>query len=118
MPVSWVEHRGHQILYVDYRRLGSSECIDTLHAHAAAVHASPEPVLTLVDGRGAHFTNEFMWAAKAAGSTNNLWTRKRAAVGADGFNRVLLALFNEAASPVPMEAFGTIEEALEYLTRP
>jgi hypothetical protein len=118
MPVSWVEHRGRRVLYVDYRNLGSPECIGTLHAQEAAIAASPAPVLTLVDLRGAQFSNEFMWAARVAGPSNNTWTMKRAAVGADGFNRVLLARFNEAVAPVTMKAFPTIEEALDYLTEP
>ena len=52
MPVSWVEHRGQRILYVDDRNLGPTECVDTLREQAAAIGAAPEPVLTLEDARG------------------------------------------------------------------
>jgi hypothetical protein len=118
MPVSWIDHRGHRILYVDYRNLGASACLETLAEQVAAIEAAPEPVLTLVDARGARFNGEFMEAAKAAGSKNTLRTRRRAVVGSEGFKKVLLVFFNLAAAPVAMEPFTTLEEALAYLTRP
>jgi hypothetical protein len=118
MPVSWIEHRGRHILYVDYRNLGTTECVDTLHEHVAAMDATPAAVLTLVDARGAVFGSEFMDAAKAAGPRNTPRTLKRAIVGAEGFKKVLLMFFNQAAAPVPMRPFVTMEEALDYLTEP
>jgi hypothetical protein len=117
MSVSWIEHGGQSILYVDYRNLGSEACIATLREHAAAIAAAPEPVLTLVDARGAKFDSEFMQAAKAAGPQNTKKTRKRAIVGAEGLKGLLLGFFNVAAAPVPMMPFPTIEEALAYLTK-
>ena len=119
MPVSWVEHGGQRILYVDYRNLGPSECIDTLREQTAAIAAAADPVLTLVDARGVVFTSEFMAAAKADGPRNTKRTRRRAIVGTDGgFRKVLLILFNIVATPVPMQPFATVEEALAYLTGP
>jgi hypothetical protein len=118
MPVSWVEHRGHDILYVDYRGLGPSECLDTLHDQVAAIEGSAEPVRTLVDGRGASFSGEFMRVAKAAAPRNTVRTIKRAAVGAEGIKEMLLTFFNVAAAPVPLKAFGSVAEALDYLTEP
>jgi hypothetical protein len=118
MPVSWVEHRGHDVLYVDYRNLGPAECLETLHDQATAIDGAREPVLTLVDARGVVFGSEFMRVAKIAAMPNTARTRKRAVVGADGFNKVLLAFFNSAATPVPMKPFATIEEALDYLAAP
>jgi hypothetical protein len=118
MPVSWVEHRGQCILYVDCRNLGSTRCLDTLREATAAIATAPEPVLTLVDGRGARFDGEFMRAAKESGPQNSSRTRKRAAVRADGPNELLLGLFNVSAAPVPMKPFATIEEAAAYLTEP
>jgi hypothetical protein len=116
MPVSWVEHRGQSILYVDYRNLGPAEWLDTLRQQGAAIDSAPGPVLTLVDARGVRFGSEFMHAATAAGPKNTPRTLKRAVVGAEGFGEMLLKFFNFAAGPVPMKAFPTIEEALDYLT--
>ncbi len=118
MPVSWVEHRGKSILYVDYRGLGSTECLVTLRDQAAAIAAAPEPVLTLVDARGAKFDSQFMDAAKALGPQNSTRTRKRAIVGAEGLKGLLLGFFNVVATPVPMMPFKTVDEALAYLTEP
>lgn len=118
MPVTWVEHRGRNILYVDYRNLGPSECLDTLHDQAAEIAAAPEPVLTLIDGRGAEFNSEFMRVAKVTAPRNTKRTRKRAAVGAEGISGLLLTFFNVAAAPVPMMPFATVDEALAYLTEP
>jgi hypothetical protein len=118
MPVSWIEHRGHRILYVDYRNLEPAACIALLGRQVAAIEAAPEPVLTLVDARGARFTGEFMAAAKEAGQRNTGRTRRRAIVGSEGFKKVLLVFFNVAAAPVTMEPFTTMEEALAYLTAP
>jgi hypothetical protein len=118
MPVSWIEHHGRRILYVDYRNLGTTECVDTLHEHVAAMDATSVPVLTLVDARGAVFGSEFMEAAKAVGPRNTARTLKRAIVGAEGFKKVLLMFFNQVAAPVPMEPFATMEEALAYLAEP
>jgi hypothetical protein len=118
MPVSWVEHRGHSILYVDYRNLGSTGCLATLREHAAAIAAAPEPVLTLVDARGAKFDSQFMDAAKALGPQNTRRTRKRAIVGAEGLKGLLVGFFNVVAAPVPMVPFPSIDEALAYLSEP
>ena len=118
MPVTWVEHRGKSILYVDYRGLGPTECLVTLRDQAAAIAAAPEPVLTLVDARGAKFDSQFMDAAKALGPQNSTRTRKRAIVGAEGLKGLLLGFFNVVATPVPMMPFKTVDEALAYLTEP
>jgi hypothetical protein len=118
MPVSWVEHRGQSILYVDYRNLGSAGCLETLQAQSEAVDASPGPVLTLVDARGARFDSEFMQAAKVAGARNNARTLKRAVVGAEGLKGLLLGFFNVVAGSAPMRPCSTIEEALDYLVEP
>jgi hypothetical protein len=118
MPVSWIEHGGCRILYVDFRDLGSAECLATLHDATAAIAAAPEPVLTLVDGRGAKFDSEFMQAAKEVAPQNSQRTRKRAGVGAQGLKGFLVGLYNVAAAPVALRPFPTIEEALAYLTEP
>jgi hypothetical protein len=118
MPVSWLEHRGQRILYVDYRNLREDGCIVTLHEHADAVAAAPEPVLTLVDARGAVFGSEFMRTAKLLAPRNTERTLKRAVLGAEGIKEVLLAFFNQVAAPVPMRPCATLEEALAYLTEP
>jgi hypothetical protein len=118
MPVSWVEHRGHDVLYVDYRNLGPAGCLETLHDQAAEVDAAREPVRTLVDARGAVFGSDFLDVAKIAARPNTVRTLKRAIVGADGFAREMLASFNASAGPVQMVPFATIEEALDYLTGP
>jgi hypothetical protein len=118
LPVSWVEHRGHSILYVDYRGLDSAGCLATLAEQVAAVDAAPGPVLTLVNGRGVKFGSEFLHAAKLAGPKNTPRTVKRAVVGAEGFGEVVLQFFNLAAGAVPMVPFQTLEEALDYLAEP
>jgi hypothetical protein len=118
MRVNWVEHRGHNILYVDYRGLGSTECVDTLYEATLEITTASEPVLTLVDARGARFDSHFMKAAKAAGPQNTERTLKRAVVGAEGLNGLLLGFFNAVAGPVPMKPFSTIEDALAYLVEP
>jgi hypothetical protein len=118
MPVSTIEHRGHRILYVDYRNLGEPECVQTLREHAAVVEAAPAPVLTLVDARGAVFGGEFIRAAKVAEPRNTSWTVKRAAIGVEGVKEMMLAFFNASASPAPIRPFATLDEALAYLTEP
>jgi hypothetical protein len=113
-----MEHGGRRILYVDFRNLGSVECLDTLREATASIAAAPEPVLTLVDGRGAKFDSQFMQAAKDAAPQNSRRTRKRAGVGAEGLKGLLVGFYNVAAAPVELKPFPTIEEALAYLTEP
>jgi hypothetical protein len=118
MPVSWVQHRGEHVLYVDYRNLDPAGCIETLHFQAAEIDAARDPVRTLVDARGAVFGSDFLQVAKIAARPNTVRTLKRAIVGADGFARVMLDSFNASAGPVQMVPFATIEAALDYLTAP
>jgi hypothetical protein len=118
MPASWVEHCGHSIIYVDYRGLGTTECVATLHEHTALADAARGPLLTLVDARGAVFGSEFMQAAKAAAPLNTRRTAKRAIVGVEGIKGVLLTSYNAVAAPVPLKPFATVDEALDYLARP
>jgi hypothetical protein len=118
VPVSWVEHRGHSVLYVDYRGLDAAECLATLREQGAAVDAAPGPVLTLVNARGVKFGSEFLHAAKIAGPKNTPRTHKRAVIGAEGLGEVVLGFFNLAAGAVPMVPFQAVEEALDYLVEP
>jgi hypothetical protein len=118
MPVSWLEHRGQRILYADFRGLGETECLDTLHEHLAALDAAARPVLTLVDARGTFFDAQFFQLAKAAAPQATARTRRRAVVGVEGIKQVLLMLYNHAAEPVPAMPCATVDEALAYLTEP
>jgi hypothetical protein len=118
MPVSWIEHGGRRILYVDFRNLSPADCLDTLRQATASIAAAPEPVLTLVDGRGAKFDSQFLQAAKASAPQNSKRTRKRAGVGGEGLKGLLVEFYNVAAAPVELKPFLTIEEALAYLIEP
>jgi hypothetical protein len=118
MPLSWVEHRGHRILYVDYSGLGKVECLALLREHAAALDASQGLVLTLVNARGAVLGSEFLHAASAAAPRNTRRTLRRAIVGVEGFALEMLEFFNLKTGPAQMKAFETFDEALAYLTGP
>ena len=117
MPVTWLEHLGHRILYVDYRGLHDQAALEVLHEQRAALESETAPVPVLVDVRGAVLGSDFMRLAKVTAPRNTPLTSRRAIVGAEGVKEVLLMGFNAQAAPVPMHRFATVEEALEYLTR-
>lgn len=115
MPISWLEHKGKNILYVDYRGQTGADLIKTLEAAYKTVTKARGKTLVLDDFTGAVLDSAFMARAKELGTPKGERKSGRtAAIGVGGLKPILLSGYNIATGAGIMP-FDTREEALEWL---
>lgn len=118
MPISWMEHQGCKILYVDYRKQSGASLIETLEAAYKTVTQSQGSVLVLDDFTGAVLDSAFMGRAKELGQPKGERKSGRtAAVGVGGLKQILLDGYNHTTGAGIMP-FDTLDEALDWLVKP
>jgi hypothetical protein len=118
MPVSYLEHRGKRILYVDYSLCKTQEeTIQVLEEAAREFEKSPTKLLSLDNYNDAYASEEFMKRAKELGKTTISAKREKGAIiGLKGIKRVLLSSYNVFVKD-SLTPFDTKEEALEFLAK-
>ncbi len=115
MPISWIEHKGKRILYVDYSRLSGADLITTLEAAYITVTEAPGKTLVLDDFTGAILDPGFMNRAKELGQPKGERKSGRtAAIGVGGLKPILLQGYNNTTGAGIMP-FDSKEEALDWL---
>lgn len=118
MPISWIAHQGHQILYVDYRNLSGSALIQTLEEAYRTVTQAAGKTLVLDDFTGAVLDSGFMARAKELGQPKGERKSARtAAIGVGGLKPILLQGYN-LATDAGIMPFDSKEEALDWLVAP
>jgi hypothetical protein len=120
MPAKWIEYKGRQVLYADYRKLSSKEFVALLEEADRLILASPNKVLYLGNIEDAAVSREVMdWLRRHGPDTAKKKVEKIAILGVTGVKKVLMdavtGIFAKVA--VPARPFKTEEEALEWLVK-
>jgi hypothetical protein len=115
MNVSWVSHKGTQILYIDYRGAKTTEeMIATLERGVQALLASSKPVPVLSNYMDAPASSEFMTKVKETGTLNKGRSCKMAVTGIDGIKAILVRAYIRVTGG-QLQVCATEAEALDYL---
>jgi hypothetical protein len=118
MPVSWREHAGKRLLFVDFSgQIQEQALLETLEAAMKIISQSRVPLRILVDIRGCNLPPKVMARAKELATPEATRKSERVAViGVDsGIRRILLNAYTRATKS-PMRAFDTEAVALAHLT--
>jgi len=116
MSVSYIIHKGKQILYIDYSNCKCiADTIDVLEEVKNEFYITSGIWLTLNDFRIGYGSVEFLKKAiKYAQEIFNTRPSKNAAIGVVGYKNGLLLGYNFVINE-KVVAFDTMEEALDYL---
>ena len=116
MPANWIEYKGKEILFIDYRGLGLDESLETLDRAGEMIAERKKKILILVDTRDAYTSPEFMTRLKESGKEMSSLMEKQAIVGITGLKAILLNAYNRFTGSA-LRPFSTLEEAKEWLVR-
>ena len=118
MPISFITHKGKEILYCDFRNLNTDEkLIENLELVVKFLRESPETssFLVLTDYRGSNVGSDFMESAKKYGKEiMNQKTEKGAILGIFGIKKILLKAYTRFSGE-NLIPFDSEEEAKDYL---
>jgi len=116
MPASWIEHRGRQILFFDYRdQKSDEEMIATLEAGSAMMQPLRRALLLYNDFEGSVIGSAYMKRVKEVGQMNKLLIGRSALTGISGLKIIFLNAYLRATGERNTRAFATREEALDFL---
>ncbi len=116
MAVNWIEYKGKEILFIDYRGLRWEKQLEMLELAEKIILERKEGVLILVDTTDAATSPEFMARMKEGGKRIKLFVEKQAVVGIKGLKGILLDAYNRITGST-LRAFPTQEKAKEWLVK-
>ncbi len=118
MGLSYINHKGKKIMYVDYTHCKNpKEMIEVLNEVRREYERTTETFVAIADFRGNFGSSEFMKEANKLGKDIlDKRTLKTAVLGVTGIKKILLNAYNAIVSN-KLVAFDTREEALEYLVK-
>jgi hypothetical protein len=116
--ITTIQHKGKEILSVDFSNLKGEEVVALIQQIPEATERLSE-LLILVDGTNSRGSMESMAAFKDIFAELGLdehaaGTMKAAGIGASGLGKILFDGLVRL-SPIPMRAFGSRAEALDWL---
>ncbi|MDB4835391.1 hypothetical protein OAH12_02270 [Cyclobacteriaceae bacterium] len=117
MPIKWIEHKGKQILYVDYRMLSPKKTMELIYEAAEISRKSEGGVLVVSNFEKVAITCQIMEEAKVLGKeVFKDKTAKSAVLGVTGMKRILLSIYCQFTKD-KVVAFGSLEKAVDYLVK-
>jgi phenylalanyl-tRNA synthetase beta subunit len=116
MSASWIDYKGKEILFIDYRGLGMEESLETLNRANEMMQERGGKILVLVDTRDTYTSPEFMARLKESGKQLGSVMEKQAVVGITGLKAILLDAYNRFTG-ASLRPFSTQEEAKEWLVQ-
>lgn len=115
MPISFIEHKGEKILFVDYTSCKSiDEMVKLLDDVRRLYERSTTKFKALNDFTGVSANNDFLNHANRYKELFDAKTERTAILGVTGVKKILLNGYNIFVKNKQMP-FSTKEEALEYL---
>lgn len=116
MSITYIPHKGKQIMYIDYSQCKTVEqTLEVLEAVKREYEKTDGQILTLNNFEGAFGSSEYMKKANEYGKEIfNKRTAKNAALGVSGIKKILLHGYNAVVKD-KIKPFNTKEEALDYL---
>jgi len=116
MPATWIEHRGRQVLFFDYRgQKTDRELIDTLEAGSAMMQPLRHPALLYNDFEDSIIGSVFMKRVKQVGRMNARLIDRSALTGISGLKVIFFNAYLRATGERSTRAFSTRDEALDFL---
>ena len=113
MSATWIEHKGKQILYVDFRNLRDEKVIETVEEEARLIRQSPTNVLVLANVAGATIAS--LEKLKSIGKSDiHPKIAKSALIGISGLKDILLRAYNSFTGS-STQSFPSEAAALDWL---
>ncbi len=117
--VKWIEHKGKQIIFLDYTKLNPRDgesFIDVLDEAKEFVLAAGNNLLVLVDIRNSYGDSKITKRLKQDGKLEKPQIKKEAVVGISGAKEILLKGIN-LFSNIGITPFKDLEEAKDWLVK-
>ncbi len=116
--MTWIEHKGKQILFSDYSNLGAEELIAVVREADATFseyqHNPPGSLLTLVDFENSVASKEVVNTLKTSAMLWRPLYKKQAVVGLEPLHNVFLRAVNKFTD-LEFLPFKTRKAALDWL---
>ena len=113
MSATWIEHKGKQILYVDFRNLRDEKVEETVEEEVRMINNSPIKVLVLANVAGATIAS--LEKLKRVGKADiHPKIAKSALIGVTGLKEILLRGYNTFTGS-SSQAFPSEDAALDWL---
>jgi hypothetical protein len=118
MAISWIEHKGKKILYIDYRgSKNDDELLKILQEQIKIVQSSSSKVLTLSNFTNVFLSSKFMDEVKKAGKEiGTIKIERTALIGIEGIKNILLSSYLLFTGDKNTKSFGSENEAKDWLT--
>jgi hypothetical protein len=117
MPVEWINYKGCQILYCDYRNMkNDDELLENLKKEAEIYEKTQSKILCLNDYRDAVLSKVFMDKITEVGKLNKGKTLKAAILGITGLKKILLIGYSKITGEA-IKPFDDEISAKEYLIK-
>lgn len=115
MPVQWIDYKGFQILYSDYRGLKTEEqMLENLKKEAEIYQKTTFKILSLNDYRDTVVSKAFMDKITELGKQHKGRTQKAAVIGISGMKSILFNGYAKLTGE-PARCFDNEMSAKEYL---
>jgi hypothetical protein len=115
--VKFIEHRGKQILFVDYVNCDATTLKELIiEGHRVLAKMPPKSALTLNDVTGTYFDQESVRLLKETVVANDPYVKRGAVIGISGLQSLIYSAV-QAFSRRKIPTFSTKEEALDWLVK-
>jgi hypothetical protein len=115
--VEWIEYKGKQLLYCDYRNLYDDDVIRLIKIVDEVVLSSErKDLLKINDVRGQFATSAILPEIKRSSKLQKPYLKKSAYVGITGVKKILLDAINRVSN-IGAKPFTDIETAKEWLVQ-
>jgi hypothetical protein len=115
--VKFIEHRGKQILFVDYANCDAATLKELIiEGRRVLSKMPPKSALTLNDVTGTSFDQESVRLVKEAAVANEPYVKRASVIGISGLQSLIYSAV-QAFSHRKIPSFSTKEEALDWLVQ-